>query len=372
MAWGGYWGLDEYVLRCGKDASHTTIHKRLTTRKLFKPDGTTVEVDIMTQREVGDTTALAIPTTEAGMLKRTDEAEKLGLFPQRMNAQQRQHPALVALAYGLDPLMGEIIPYQGKPYITIEGRRRKDAEAGHHPSIKFRTLTQPEKEWYKEAGGLNEGDLAIICLLRTQFPNGDVSEVEALGRVLKSETTGDPHLPIVKWRIEMTQKRAEYRARRMAYGPIPLPARLDVSLMSELQVGENDDVAIPPREVPSPAGYYCGDHNTPFQRHEREGRVWYSHRQGSGWCNMKDPPQGAEPGPGPAGDTFDPDKEPPPPLPDTVHSRGHMEQVLKDENWSIARLEIDVLKMPLDRYIRDGHKLQDAYIAWRQHVGTGA
>ena len=327
----------------------------------------------MSQREVGDTTALAIPTTEAGMLKRTDEAEKLGLFPQRMNAQQRQLLARVALAYRLDPLMGEIIPYQGKPYITIEGRRRKDAEAGHHPSIKFRPLTPPEREWYKEAGGLNEGDLAIICLLSTQFPNGDVSEVEALGRVLKSETTGDAHLPIVKWRIEMTQKRAEYRARRMAYGPISLPAGLDISSMSEVQVGETDDVAIPPRDVPSPAGYYCGEHNTPFQRHERDGRVWYSHREGSGWCNMKDSPPGAEPGPGPAGDIFDPDKEPPPPRPDAVHSLGHFTQVLKDEGWSLARLEIEVLgKIPLDRYIREGHKLQDAYLAWRQHVGAGA
>jgi hypothetical protein len=69
---------------------------------------------------------------------------------------------------------------------------------------------------------------------------------------------------------------------------------------------------------------------------------------------------------------FDPDQEPPPPLPDTVHTLGHFEQILKDEGWSLARLELQVLKMPLNRYIREGHKLQDAYMAWREHLASGA
>lgn len=38
----------------------------------------------------------------------------------------------------------------------------------------------------------------------------------------------------------------------------------------------------------------------------------------------------------------------------------------------VVKLEIDVLKVPLDRYIKGGRKLQDAYMAWRGHVGIPA
>ena len=80
------------------------------------------------------------------------------------------------------------------------------------------------------------------------------------------------------------------------------------------------------------------------------------------------------PAPGPVtsttGEVFDPETAPPPPLPGTIHSQSHFEQVLKDEGWNVARLELQVLNMALDRYIREGHKLQDAYLAWRKHMAN--
>ena len=81
-------------------------------------------------------------------------------------------------------------------------------------------------------------------------------------------------------------------------------------------------------------------------------------------------PESIQEAPQYAAAVFDPDLEPPPPMPNAVHSLGHFEQILKDEGWTKARLEIDVLKIPLDRYIREGHKIQDAYLAWREHVAN--
>lgn len=33
------------------------------------------------------------------------------------------------------------------------------------------------------------------------------------------------------------------------------------------------------------AEHHCVEHDTLFERFEREGRVWYAHRQGGGWHN---------------------------------------------------------------------------------------
>jgi hypothetical protein len=41
-------------------------------------------------------------------------------------------------------------------------------------------------------------------------------------------------------------------------------------------------------ETPAPPKeHFCEEHNQEFKRHERDGRIWYSHRQGDGWHNEK-------------------------------------------------------------------------------------
>lgn len=237
VAWGGFWGIGGWALRCGKDASHAGVKPKTNTRKLFDPDTMTwKEYDVTTQREI-----VPLPKTEQGMLQRLKEAEAIGLWPQKMTPQQAAVLAQVALAYGLDPFMREIMPYQGAPYITIGGRRRKDEAAGHYPSISFRFLTPEEKQGYEEAGAIKAGDLCKVCILRTERGN----TVEGFAKVTKLEREGRNNRgdglrsPVVAANpIEMVEKRAERRAREMAYGPIPLPQ----GLLPSVQVYEEGDV----------------------------------------------------------------------------------------------------------------------------------
>ena len=37
----------------------------------------------------------------------------------------------------------------------------------------------------------------------------------------------------------------------------------------------------PQETVPA---HYCQQHKAEFKRYEKEGRVWYSHKSGDGWC----------------------------------------------------------------------------------------
>jgi len=218
MCWGGHYGVNAYVVRCAMRRDHTETQRIPRTRKLYDPDTKSfIEVDVMTQKPVGQ--VLAVPTTREGMIERVNHAQQAGLWPSQMTREQKAMMVQAALAYGVDPLLGEIILYQGRPYITINARRRKDAEAGHRPTITFRIPTTEEQAALERAGIFQEGDLYQCCTLATEWGNS----VQAWGKVTKLERTNGRSPVATSYPLEMAQKRAEARARLMAYGPTPLP-----------------------------------------------------------------------------------------------------------------------------------------------------
>ncbi len=79
-------------------------------------------------------------------------------------------------------------------------------------------------------------------------------------------------------------------------------------------------------------------------------------------------PQDARP---PPEEPFDPETAPPPPLPEHVSAMTHLEAVLRDQGWDVARLQADVLKVPLPTYLRT-HSVDEAYQAFRKHLASGA
>ena len=40
-----------------------------------------------------------------------------------------------------------------------------------------------------------------------------------------------------------------------------------------------------PEPTPTPPAHWCDRHKAEFRRREKDGTVWYSHRQGSAWCS---------------------------------------------------------------------------------------
>jgi len=255
-------GNGVFGVKCLKDENHQGVARPRRTKVLA--DGK--EYDVQTQRPVDERQSLAVPSTHEGMLSRVREAEAVGLWPQKMTPQQTAILVQVALAYGLDPFMQEIMPFQGRPYITINGRRRKDEDAGHHPSIKNRRLTADEKEWYEEAGALEQGDLCGMTILHDSVTG---QEIEAFWKVTKAEREatrvyrdgprkGQTYLasPVVAANpIELGQKRGERRAREMAYGPIARPAGMDTQIRV---LEEGDVVEGQTREIPDANGDYPG------------------------------------------------------------------------------------------------------------------
>ena len=131
VAWGGSLGYNEHILRC-QDISHNTITSRrkkseteIQGEKLFKELN---KMDTKTLHTMSKTDMEA-RVTQARFVKDLQPKERVVL-------------AMVAVNYGLDPLLDELTIYQGHIYPTINAYYRKAQETGQFDGIN----TQPSKE----------------------------------------------------------------------------------------------------------------------------------------------------------------------------------------------------------------------------------
>ena len=133
-------------------------------------------------------------------------------FPKDLTNEQALEVARVALAYGLDPFLGELIPYQGRPYLTFDGRIRI---ADRHPAYDGYDLVPVTGEEL-DALRPQQGESIWKCVV---YRKDRSRPTIAYGRA------GGPHEknPLAKQDpVTMAQKRAIHRALRAAF-PVPIP-----------------------------------------------------------------------------------------------------------------------------------------------------
>lgn len=167
-----------------------------------------------------DSTALQTMNTQ-GMLARIEQAK----FPQALQPAEKAMLAEVAISYGLDPLMGEITIYQGRPYASIDARYRKAQESKQLGGVETRPATREEREVWE----IPDGDY----FMRAEVYRNDASRpFIGWGRVKPDETkpgstrsgdTTSTYKPIQSNPQRMAEKRAEAQALRKAFH-LPLPS----------------------------------------------------------------------------------------------------------------------------------------------------
>ena len=204
LAWGFAHGFDGWILRC-TDISHTGI-----TRHNIKQEKIIKEAYSM------DSTAL-IKMEPGQMMERIEMAK----FPKDLTTPEKKMLAQVAITYGFDPLMGEITIYQGRPWVSIDGRYRKAQETGKLDGVSTRPATKQEREDWQ----IPDGDYFFrseVYVKEARFP------FVAWGRVRGSETQGGKgYTPVETNPQRMAEKRAEGQALRKAFH-IPLPSIEDI------------------------------------------------------------------------------------------------------------------------------------------------
>lgn len=137
-------------------------------------------------------------------------------WPRDMAPAHMAMMASLAVQYGLDPAFGEIMVYQGKPYVTLDGRLRKAHE--HAQFAGYRTW--PMKAEEKEAYSLDKTDIVFWAEVNRNDWKVPVTE---WGRVTQKEIQGsNEHTPLRNFPTEMAQKRALHRALRRAF-PLDIP-----------------------------------------------------------------------------------------------------------------------------------------------------
>lgn len=179
-----------------------------------------------------------IKMPEHKMLERINSAK----FPQEMNAQEKRVLAIVAITYGFDPLMGEIMLYHGRPFVSIDGRYRKAQETGNLIGVKTYPASKQEKlDWE-----IPDGDYFFKSEVFVK--GGGFNSFVGWGRVKASETAVQPgkeaYKPVQVNPQRMAEKRAEAQALRKAFH-IPLPSIEEVGMVEEevnQQPGEIIDV----------------------------------------------------------------------------------------------------------------------------------
>ncbi len=209
-AWGQSLGFGEqYVLRC-VNLEHGTIEKR-------RMSATEKDQLAMLRGESGmDSTGL-MEMDQPTMMERIAQAK----FPRDLTLDDKKMMCVVAMGYGFDPLMHEIMVYQGNPYITIDGRMRKAQETGKFDGINSRPATEAERQ-EREAEG---GDLLYRC---EAWRKGSSHPFVGWGKVRAKEiqkardSRGAEFLPLAVDPHRIAEKRSEAQGLRKGFS-IPAP-----------------------------------------------------------------------------------------------------------------------------------------------------
>lgn len=201
VAWDGSKGM--YMLRC-----QNLLHNKITLHdKQYEERMKGMEMNSLVLQKMD----------EPGMLVRIEKAK----FPQDLSQLEKKLLAMAAITYGFDPLMGEISIYQGRPYVSIDGRYRKAQETG----LLKRVYAYPATEDERKAWQIPVGDYFVKAVVE-KLPD---FEFTGWGRVFASETTGKGFKPVEKNPQRMAEKRAEAQALRKAFY-IPLPNAEDIGM----------------------------------------------------------------------------------------------------------------------------------------------
>jgi hypothetical protein len=181
-----------------------------------------VERDV--RKELGTTIShvpAVVSVSEADVTALSEQL--LPRWPKELNRQQAVEVARVALAYGLDPFMDELIPYQGKPYVTIAGRLRL---ADDHPQFDGYDL-EPATDTERKAFRVADDEHLWKCSVYRKDRRRPTTAFGRAGGTLESNHVAK------RWTPEIAQKRAIHRALRAAF-PMAIPGAEEA--LSEAQL----------------------------------------------------------------------------------------------------------------------------------------
>ncbi len=131
---------------CGRTTGFVR-EESLTQRWRENPDAVPVHTANALERKYGGrpmTTTQLATADEKSLVQRMEGARWLAQLPPN----DKKALAQLSVQYGLDPLMGELTLYEGKPYISVNGMVRIAHEHPAFEGLEDRPMTEEEKQAY--------------------------------------------------------------------------------------------------------------------------------------------------------------------------------------------------------------------------------
>ena len=165
----------------------------------------------------------------------------------------------IALTYGLDPFFGDVVPFQGRPYVTRSGWERLVQERAPGQLTRCETrLGKPEE--YQERRLDSERDWLAFCVVERTYPEGrTVTFVDESTITGKELATANAFTPMAREPQRHVQGRAKTRALREAFrdvcSAVPLDTYDEISIEVEPPPGVDPgtgEIIEPPRATSLP------------------------------------------------------------------------------------------------------------------------
>jgi len=233
VAWGGSWGINGYVVRCGKDATHEGIERVRTLTQAYR-HGASLPLPIenrLDKRFGGkrmDSVALSKLEPKEMQERIVTASAQFGFSLDKngvvkdLTVKDIAYLGAYCRDYGLDPMLGEVCLFHGRPYVMIDGLRRKAQETGQYAGLVMRPVTDRDE---KLGCGYDAQDIVFLATAKRLLPGGQVGEFQRYGAVTDEErremSKNNPQhhrFPVLaKKPSEMAQNRAERHAVRTAF-----------------------------------------------------------------------------------------------------------------------------------------------------------
>lgn len=168
-------------------------------------------------------TALATRGLSDKQIRTRMELAQRSFGLQGANQTQLNIVYLLCQRWDLDPLT-DITLFEGRPFVTIDGRLRLLRRHPEYRGYKCRPLSKDEKL----AWGYEPDDIVVECVVRTSTwgdieARGKVTAIEVREARERAERNGKRSAPIGVHPVEIAEKRAIARAERAAFGQDTMP-----------------------------------------------------------------------------------------------------------------------------------------------------
>lgn len=303
IAWGGFYGHNEYMLRCGQDPTHNGIARDASLSPYDIPGFNLFNLNKgrrkMTEEQVGKEvgTKLAKYMGVVSLTKPQAKEILVAVFPEAP-ASEITRAMILCASYGLNPLMKHVflIPFnKGKAnetwatVIGIKAKRLLASRRGNYSYVDNTPRVMSEEEQRRIFGEVSRDKLMVITKVKDPATGAESPGYGSWPKDSEPYGTekGNSKFNMAAIRSE-SQALDRLRPGEMPVGVEVVPEELAEGVVEGEYTVKEEPPPEPVSQEANPKEHWCKEHNCAFELKKSRFGSFYAHKiKGGGWCNEK-------------------------------------------------------------------------------------